>query len=373
MSNGLNLGKGNQVDVMEETAYDFDVADVQNEVAIRVQNSPEVQKMAATLELTNRDAVMSFGHESAKEISAFADRLLQTTSKADVDKGGKMMKNLASIMKSFKPEDFTEEKKGFLAKLFKKADDQIQAILNKYQTMDGDIQKVFVEIKGYESEIKKTNQDLEQMFQANIKYYESLEKYVAACEIIKLELDTNYLPQIQQKVEATNSMDLAIVNELNEIRDIREAVDQRQQDLEMAKMISLQTAPQIRMIQKGNNNLLRKINSSFVVTIPIFKLGISQAITMKRQKIQADALGALDDVTNDMIMQNATNIADNSKRITELTGQSSIKIETIENSFNTIMQGIEDTLRIEEDNKAKRIADREKLKQLQEDMRKKKF
>ena len=357
-----------EVVVVEEV----DVEEIRNTTVERLKNSPEVFKLTQELDLSNPESVLNFGQKSAVEIGQFADRILASISKSTVDDSGRLMKDLANIMKSFNPDDFKDEKKrGFVAKLFKKVGDEIEKLLAKYQTMDGDIQKIFVQIKEYEAEIKKTNVMLEEMYQKNLSYYEDLEKYVIAGQLVRDKLDAEFLPKLAQEVQASG--DMAKQNQLVALTDVRDLIDQRIMDLEMAKMVSLQTAPQIKMIQKGNNTLLRKISSAIVVTLPTFKNGLIQAITIKRQKIQAEAMGALDDTTNEMLKRNATNLAQNSVNIAQMGGTSSIKIETIEETFNTIMKGIEDTLAIEESNRQSRGESRRRLGELQKQLESKKF
>jgi uncharacterized protein YaaN involved in tellurite resistance len=349
---------------------EVDIAKVQNEVALKVRNSPEVFQIAQKVDIGNTQTVMAFGQEAAMEISKFTDQILATTSKSTVEDSGTMLKDLASIMRSFNPKDFIDKKPGFLDKIFKKVSNEIEKILAKYKTMDGDIQKIYIQVKEYEGEINKSNQTLDVLFTKNLNYYEELEKYIQAGELIKERAITEWIPELEKKSQLGDPIDQQ--NYLNAL-DFLEMVDQRVQDLEMAKMVSLQMAPQIKLIQKGNHNLLRKINSAFVVTLPVFKIGLTQAITMKRQKIQADAMKALDDTTNEMLMRNADNIRQNSVDIARLSGGSSIKIDTLEKTFNTIMQGIDETLQIETENKQQRASDRIKLAQLQEQLKEKKF
>lgn len=345
----------------------------QYEIAERLANSPEVAKIIKEIDVGNPESVLTFGQGAANEISKFSDKILQETSKNTVEESGKMLKDLANIMKQFDPQDFADEekKKGILGKLFGKVNNSIEKILNKYKTMDGDIQNVYVQIKQYEDEIKKANGTMETMYDKNIEYYEELEKYIYAGNQIKEQTLTQWIPQLEEKARQTN--DPRDLQTLNDARDFYELMDQRIQDLEMAKMVSIQTAPQIKMIQKGNHNLMRKINSAFVVTLPTFKIGLTQAITMKRQRIQADALKALDDTTNEMLLRNAQNISQNSIDITRLAGDTSVKIETLQQTFDTIMRGIEETMAIQEENTRKREENRTQLIELQKQLKEKNF
>lgn len=355
---------------MKELNQDFEMQEVDlekkvNEVAVKLKSSPEVQRLANQLDVRNAQAIMSFGQDTAVEISKFSDKILASISNSSVEDSGKMLQQLNAIMSRFDAKDFEDKKQGIISKIFNRVKDDINRLLDKYQTMDKEISKIYVEIKQYENEITRTNSMLEEMFEKNIRYYEELEKHIQAGYIITDRMKNEVIPQLEQR--AASGDQIEAINLQNGLQAL-EMVDQRIHDLEMAKMVALQTAPQIKLIQRGNYNLLRKIGSAFVVTIPVFKSGLIQAIAIKRQKIQADAMRALDEKTNEMLMRNAQNIANQSIDIAKLTAGSSIKIETLENTFETIMRGIEETKQIEEENRQSRDASRHKLLELQQQL-----
>jgi uncharacterized protein YaaN involved in tellurite resistance len=138
-------------------------------------------------------------------------------------------------------------------------------------------------------------------------------------------------------------------------------------DLELAKVVAMQTAPQIKIIQKSNFKLVGKIHSAFVITIPIFKNGLIQAVTLKRQNLIAESMYALDKTTNELLLKNAENIKNQSIEITKLTGNSTIKIETLESTWNIIKEGINETRRIEEENRKLREEGAKKINDMQVD------
>lgn len=235
--------------------------------------------------------------------------------------------------------------------------------------MDKEVSQIYVEIKKYESEIGRTNDMLSTMYEKNIEYYKELEKYIMAGNVVVEKMKNEIIPQYEKKASETNN-ELDNFN-LQNVKESLEMLEQRVYDLELAKMVAMQSAPQIKLIQRGNYNLLRKIGSAFVVTIPVFKTGMIQAVAVKRQRVQADSMKALDERTNEMLMKNAENISKQSIDIAKLSGSSSIKIETLENTFNTIMNGIEETMRIEDENKLIREQGKERILQLQDDMKNK--
>lgn len=335
------------------------------EVAAKVRNSPEIASLAGQLDLMNPRSLMSFGQAPAQEISRFADRILGTIKQSEVEDSGEILRQLAAIMKKVDLRDFEETKRGLLSSLFKKVSDSVEQLLAKYKSMDSEISKVFVEIKGYESEIERNNRVLDELFEKNLYYYEDLEKYIAAGRLALEQARAGILPELEKKAASGSEMDAL---NLQNGRQALEMLDNRVHDLELARMVALQTIPQIKLIQNGNYNLLRKIDSAFVITIPVFKTGMIQAITIKRQRIQAEALKALDDTTNEMLMRNAQNIARQSVDIARLSGGASVQVETLEKSYATIMQGIEDTKAIEEQNRRQREEGRARLERLQADM-----
>ena len=132
----------------------------------------------------------------------------------------------------------------------------------------------------------------------------------------------------------------------------------------------MQSIPMIKTMQFSNMNLVRKINSAFIVTLPVFKQAIAQAIMLKRQRIQAEAMSALDAKTNEMLIRNAQNTAEQSKITARLASGSSIKTETLEKTWQTIVSGIEETKQIQENARKQRIEDQKKLEAIQDDFNK---
>ena len=141
-------------------------------------------------------------------------------------------------------------------------------------------------------------------------------------------------------------------------------------ELTAAENVAMQSIPMIKTMQFSNMNLVRKINSAFIVTLPVFKQAIAQAIMLKRQRIQAEAMSALDAKTNEMLIRNAQNTAEQSKITARLASGSSIKTETLEKTWQTIVSGIEETKQIQENARKQRIEDQKKLEAIKDDFNK---
>lgn len=328
-----------------------------------LRTQPEVQQLATKIDVKNQIAVLEFGKETAAGISQFSDRMLATMRTSKLEQSSALLNNLNIIMDRFDPQDFKEEekKKGLIKRIFNKGKEKLETVLSKYDTMNKEIDVVYQEVKKYEVEMKKGTLELEEMYNQNLAYFQELSKYIAAIDVKLDEIDRQ-LPVLESRTHDGNQ--LAIM-EYETVRRARELLEQRRYDLEMAQQVSFQSAPQIRLLQQGNNHLISKINSAFVVTIPIFKQGLIQAVQMKRQKLIAESMSELDRRTNEMLMRNAENISENSIRIAEMAGSPSIKIETIENTWQTIMNGIQETQRIQQETAQNRDAGRKRIEQLQ--------
>ncbi|MEH7127111.1 toxic anion resistance protein [Neobacillus drentensis] len=338
-----------------------------SDIKLALRKEPEIQNLARTIDERDQIQVLEFGKEPAVQISRFSDQILNNMRTTKVEDSGELLKQLGRIMDKFDAKDFQKTSGGFFGKLFKKGEKVVEKLFGKYQTMGSEIDKVYIEISKYQHEMVDSTNTLEQMYEQNYQYYLTLEKYIVAGEIKVEELKNNQLPQLEAR---SASGDQLASMQLDSLKNVLELLEQRIYDLEMAKMVSLQTAPQIRLLQRGNTKLIGKINSAFVTTIPIFKNGLIQAMAAKRQKLVADSMSELDRRTNEMLLKNAQNISQQSTDIARLAGGPSIKIETIEESWNIIIKGMQETRAIEEENKRMRIEGTKRLEQLQDNFKK---
>jgi len=354
-----DLTPANAEDVLTETKV--------SDIKLALRKEPEIQNLARTIDERDQIQILEFGKEPAVQISRFSDQILSNMRTTKVEDSGELLKHLGRIMDKFDAKDFQKTSGGIFGKLFKKGEKMVEKLFGKYQTMGSEIDKVYVEISKYQHEMVDATNMLEQMYEQNYQYYLTLEKYVVAGELKVEDLKNIQLPQLENRVA---SGDQLASMQLDSLKNAIELLEQRIYDLEMAKMVSLQTAPQIRLLQRGNTKLIGKINSAFVTTIPIFKNGLIQAVAAKRQKLVADSMSELDRRTNEMLLKNAQNISQQSTDIARLAGGPSIKIETIEESWNIIIKGMQETRAIEEENKRMRIEGTKRLEQLQDNFKK---
>ena len=341
----------------------YDIVEDRKQMTQTLTNSAEVDALTSTIEVRNMETIVSFGASAAEEIAKVSDTVLRSMNMSQLDESSAMLNTLAKIMEKFDIDEIKEEP-GFFGKLFGGMRKQLDKILAKYQTMGDEVDKIYVQLKKYETEIKQSNRNLEQIFNANVNYYHELVKYILAGEQGCRELEA-YIAQLQQELQATG--DNSIQFELQTMQNALMMLEQRTQDLRTAENVALQSIPMLKTMEFSNLNLVRKINSAFIITLPVFKQALAQAIMLKRQKIQAQSMAALDEKTNELLIKNARNTVDQAKLTAQLASGSSIKAEPLETTWRTIVSGIDETKAIQENARRQRIEDQKKLENIKQE------
>ena len=346
------------------TSYDI-VADRQ-QMNTELVNSPEVDAIVSTIEIDNLESIVSFGSEAADEISKASDVVLNSMNMSQLDESSQMLVTLSKIMEKFDIDEIKEDPSLF-GRIFGNMKKQLEKILAKYHTMGEEVDKVYVQLKKYEDEIKQSNRKLDQMFDANVEYYHQLVKYILAGEQGCRELEA-YIEK--RKGDMASTGDNSIQFEITNLEQALMMLEQRTQDLRVAENVAMQSIPMIKTMEFTNMNLVRKINSAFIVTLPVFKQALAQAILLKRQKVQAEAMAALDQKTNEMLLKNAANTVETSKMAARFSSGSSVKIETLETTWRTIVSGIDETRRIQDDARKKRVEEQARLETIKTEFNK---
>ncbi|WP_207644925.1 toxic anion resistance protein [Clostridium septicum] len=333
----------------------------------RLRSLKEVQNLTNEIEIQNPNSIIMFGQVASENISKVSDQLLSSMKSVKAEEASEMLVNLTKIMDKFDIKEIEgSQKPSMLSKFVKGIGNSVAKLFQKYDTMGYEVEKVYVLLRKYETDIKESNANLKKLYDANIHFYQLLEKYIVAGELALEEID-GLISQFALNT-SMNEEEKRMLTQKLEIS--KEMLSQRIYDLQIAENVAIQAAPMIQTIQMSNFNLMRKINSSFIVTLPIFKQCLAQAVILKRQEIQAKSIKQLDEKTNELIMRNAANTARQSVEIAKMASGSSVAISTLEKSYETIMKGIEETKAIQEANRVERAENSVKLETIKHKMKK---
>ena len=260
-----------------EVVEQYDIVSDRQQMNTELTGSPEVDALVSQIEVHNLETIVSFGAEAAEEISKCSDIVLNNMNMSQLDDSSEMLNTLAKIMSKFDIDEL-KENPGLFGKLFGNLRKQLDKILSKYHTMGEEVDKIYVQLKKYESEIKQANRNLDEMFNANVNYYHELVKYILAGEQGCREIEA-YIAQRQKDMETSG--DNSIQFEIQSLNQALMMLEQRTQDLRTAENVAMQSIPMIKTMEFSNMNLVRKINSAFIVTLPVFKQALAQAIMLK--------------------------------------------------------------------------------------------
>ena len=343
----------------------YDIVEDRERLSKELANSQELDDVVSTIQVYELESIVTFGAEAADEVSKASDVVLNSMNMDQLNDSGQMLTTLTKIMDKFDIDEIREDP-GFFGKLFGGVQKQLDKILAKYHTMGDEVDKIYVQLKQYESEIKQSNRKLEEMFKVNVDYYHKLVKYILAGEQGCREIEA-YIEELKGQMESTG--DTSIQFEIQTLQNSLMMLEQRTQDLRTAESVAMQSIPMIKTMEYSNMNLVRKINSAFIITLPVFKQALAQAMMLKRQRLQAEAMAALDEKTNEMLIKNAKNTADQAKMAARMASGSSIKIETLETTWKTIIDGIDETMQIQQEARKQRQEDQVRLEQIKSEFK----
>ena len=308
----------------------------QSQYKLALRELDEVKKIRDNeIKLNDGNSILNFGQTPSEGLSKISNQLLATTKRPDADNASAMIIQLTKVMDKFdikEIETMPIEKQNMFVRIFNNAKNKLDKLVAKYENLGKEVDEISLILQQSKHEMEKSNDSLKRLYQANLQYYEMLEKYIVAGEMALEEIDKE-LNELPTRTNITEEQKQMNIQQLNMIRDI---LSQRVGDLRVAENVALQTAPMLQMMQMGNFNLMRKINSSFIITLPIFKNSLIQAIELKRQAITSNSINQLDQKTAELWERNAKNTAQQYVTITEQANRSVLPIEKLKESFETI-------------------------------------
>lgn len=352
---------------LEKLQFPAEMADSEAYKA-QLMQLPEVQALTNEINIQDTNTVLNFGQAPAEEISKIADAILSGIRSVNQEEATEMMAQLTKLMDKFDIKDFEEmnEDKNFLSKFFNRTKTRFEKMFAKYEDLGKEVDKISVILRGYMNDIQKTNCDLQKQYVAEVEHYQTLEKYIAAGKIALQEIDA-----FDAAIDQNTNIDMNTrAMQHQQLGMVRNALDTRIYELQTAENVAIQACPMIQTMQMGNYNLMRKINSSFIISLPIFKQCMIQAIQLQRQQIQVKAISSLDTKTNELLIRNTKNAAKQSVQIAQMSGTSAIKIETLRETSDTILKGIADMKAEMADQARQREADSKELDSLAHDIKK---
>lgn len=235
------------------------------------------------------------------------------------------------------------------------------------QSVSAQVDRISIELDKNKALLVKDIQLLDGLYQQNKDYFDVLNLYIAAAEQKKTEIEQDVLPEMRQRVKAAD--DQMVVQDVADMEQFVDRLEKRIYDLKLSRQISLQSAPQIRMIQNVNQALAEKIQSSILTSIPLWKNQMAIALTLQRQQKAATAQKQVTDTTNEILLRNSEMLRQNARVTAEENERGIVDIETLKTTQDNIIQTIEETLQIQQEGREKRQQAEKDLLALESDLK----
>ncbi|MDQ0214333.1 uncharacterized protein YaaN involved in tellurite resistance [Oikeobacillus pervagus] len=329
----------------------------------------KAMEIARQIDPSNHQAIITYGTAAQSQLSSFSHSMLDHVQQKDIGPIGDVLKDLMRKLEQVNPDELRPEKKNFFARVFGKISNSIQEILSKYQKIGAQIDRISVKLDHSKKVLIEDIQLLEQLYEKNKEYFEALNIFIAAGEIKLEELQTKTIPELQKKAE--QSGDQMAYQEVNDMVQFADRLEKRLHDLKLSRQITIQSAPQIRLIQNMNEALAEKIQSSILTAIPLWKNQIAIALTLFRQKKAVEAQKQVSKTTNDLLLKNAEMLKSNTIETARENERGLVDIETLKKTQASLITTLEETLQIQQEGRQKRRQAEQELITMEEELKQK--
>lgn len=361
--------------VLETSQEETQVAEVKPEKIektgeeLGVELSPEEQKMvndfAAQIDITNTQQVLQFGAGCQKKIADFSETALSNVRTKDMGEVGEMLTQVVAELKSI---DDGEESKGFFG-MIKKKTNQLSNMKARYDKAEVNVNKISDALEAHQVTLLKDVAMLDKMYELNLNYFKELSMYILAGKQKLKDAQEKELPALVAKAEQSK-----LPEDTQAARDYAEMCNRFEKkihDLELTRTVSLQMAPQIRLIQNNDTVMSDKIQSTLVNTIPLWKSQMVIAIGLNHSTDAARAQREVSDMTNELLKKNAENLKVATLETAKESERGIVDIETLKSTNQTLITTLDEVLKIQEDGREKRRNAEVELQKLESDMREK--
>ncbi|EFR31213.1 toxic anion resistance protein [Eremococcus coleocola] len=328
----------------------------------------QARDLAKKINENDMAAILVYGANAQKKLGDFSHQILQQVQVKDTGEIGDSLVELMQYLQESNPKDLSAQPNMF-TKLFKKVKNSLTDTQIRYQKIGSQIDRVAIRLERERNELMNDNRILEQFYEKNKDYFEALNIYIAAGEVKMDQLLNETIPSaIEQAKTSQSQMDIQKVNDLSQFLD---RLDKRTHDLRLTRQMTLQQAPQIRMIQNTNQALAEKIQVSIHTAIPLWENQITIALALLRQQGAANSQRMVSETTNNLLLKNSEMLHQSSTDIAREVERGVIDLETLQKSQQNLIKTIEDTLQIQQSGFAQRRAAEEELSAMEAELRNK--
>lgn len=307
-----------------------------------------VADFSRQIDLRNTNGILQYGVGTQKKMADFSENALKNVRTKDLGEVGDMISDLVTELKSF---DVEEEEKGFFGRL-KKAGNKMNAMKAKYDKAEVNVEKICEALEGHQRTLMKDVAVLDKMYDLNLTYFKELSMYILAGKKHLEDVRATELAELAEKAKLSN-----LPEDAQAVRDLESMCDRFEKkihDLELTRMIAIQTAPQIRMVQSSNTVMIEKIQSTVVNTIPLWKSQMVIALGVEHANQAARAQREVTDMTNELLRRNAAALKTAAVESAKEAERGVVDLDTLKTTNQVLISTFDEVMRIQADGRQKR-------------------
>lgn len=323
-----------------------------------------VDQFAEKINLSDYNLILQYGAGAQKKIADFSETTLNSVKSKDLGEIGDMLSNMVTELKSFDE----EETKGFLG-IFKKGSNKLTAMKAKYDKAETNVEKISSALESHQVQLMKDVAVLDKMYELNKNYFKELSMYILAGKKKLNEVETKEIPELKRKAQESGLQEDA--QALNDLVALANRFDKKLHDLELTRTVSLQMAPQIRMIQNNDTIMAEKIQSTIVNTIPLWKSQMILALGVTHSGEAAKAQREVTDMTNALLKKNAETLKMATIETAKESERGIVDMETLKHTNESLISTLDEVMRIQNEGKAKRREAEKELGKIEQDLKEK--
>lgn len=326
-----------------------------------------VDSFSQQIDLNNTNAILKYGAGVQKKMADFSEAALENVKSKDLGEVGDMLSNVVTELKSF---DAEEESKGFFGGLFKKTSNKMVSMKAKYAKAEDNVMQICKSLEAHQVVLLKDIATLDKMYELNLTYFKELTPmYILAGKKKLAQVRNEELPVLIQKAEVSGLAEDA--QAAKDLEGLCQRFEKKLHDLDLTRMISIQTAPQIRLVQNSDTVMVEKIQSTVVNTIPLWKSQMVLALGVEHSNQAAKAQQQVTDMTNELLKKNAETLKMASIETAKASERGIVDIETLKQTNESLISTLDEIMKIQTEGREKRLAAEGELRQMEDDLKKK--
>ncbi len=328
-----------------------------------------VAEIRAAVDVKDAQAVLSYGLPAQTRIANFADSLLGDVRNKDAGLGGEALTDLLEKVRELDVDGLSAGGGRARIPILGRFANTFERFATRYQKVASSIDRIVDALERARMSLLKDITVLDKMFELNLDYIKQLDLYIAAGEQVLEDLHATRIPELEAEVALTS--DVMAAQRLTDLRQAAGRFERRIHDLKLTRMVAIQTAPQIRLIQGNDQNLVEKIQTSILTTLPLWKNQIVIAISLYRQQSAVQLQKQVTDTTNELLSKNAELLRTGSAKVAREVERGVIDVETLRKVNGDLVATLEETIKIQEEGRSRRLEAESEIGRLQTELRQK--